>query len=110
MKFVILLIIVLAVLVWFQRLKKNLVERARQATQAAEQYRRNAEAAAAANSSGATGQASVGGASPQVETMVACAHCGLHFPASEAVTDHSGAIFCSEEHRRLQVAERTRAP
>ncbi len=109
MKFVILVIIVLAVLVWFQRLKKNLVEKARQATQAAEQYRRNAEATA--NSSGAAaGPASVGGASPQVETMVACVHCGLHFPASEAVTDHAGAIFCSEEHRRLQVAEATRAP
>lgn len=34
------------------------------------------------------------------ELMVQCAHCGVHFPASEAVrqTDMS---FCSEEHRRL---------
>jgi len=33
--------------------------------------------------------------------MVACAHCGIHFPASEALADASGAVFCSAEHRRL---------
>ena len=32
------------------------------------------------------------------ESMVACAHCGLHVPASEAVGD--GPYFCSNEHRR----------
>ena len=35
------------------------------------------------------------------ETMLTCAHCGVHFPASEAAVDASGAVFCGEEHRRL---------
>lgn len=34
------------------------------------------------------------------ELMVQCAHCGVHFPASEAVRQ-TGMAFCSEEHRRL---------
>jgi uncharacterized protein len=32
-------------------------------------------------------------------TMVACAHCGLHLPAGEAVTDAAGRAFCSDAHR-----------
>jgi uncharacterized protein len=36
-----------------------------------------------------------------VETMVQCAHCGIHFPSSEAVVHASGAHYCCEEHRRL---------
>ncbi|MDR3065714.1 MULTISPECIES: PP0621 family protein [Comamonas] len=35
------------------------------------------------------------------QTMVACAHCGLHLPQADAVTDTSGQSFCSAEHRRL---------
>lgn len=36
----------------------------------------------------------------QVESMTRCAHCGLHFPASEAV--HSdGLDYCSPAHVRL---------
>jgi len=90
MKFLIWLVIVLAVIVWFQRLKKNI----------------NDKHGAAPDSSGgsAAGSArpsSVTGVSPPVEEMVACAHCGLHFPASEAVTDYAGTVYCSEEHRRL---------
>lgn len=38
-----------------------------------------------------------------VEKMVQCAHCGVHLPVSEAVSDAAGARFCSEEHR-LQYA------
>jgi len=34
------------------------------------------------------------------ELMVQCAHCGVHFPASEALVQ-AGLSFCSEEHRRL---------
>jgi len=41
-----------------------------------------------------------------VESMVSCAHCGLHFPSSEAVVDASGAVFCGEEHRRLHASSR----
>lgn len=33
------------------------------------------------------------------ETMVQCARCGIHLPASEALIETSGAVFCSEEHR-----------
>lgn len=35
------------------------------------------------------------------ETMVQCAHCGIHLPASEALLNAAGAAFCSEEHRML---------
>lgn len=34
------------------------------------------------------------------ELMVQCAQCGVHFPASESVSQ-AGMLFCSEEHRRL---------
>ena len=35
-----------------------------------------------------------------VESMVVCAHCGVHLPESDSV--HAGdRYFCSEEHRRL---------
>jgi uncharacterized protein len=37
------------------------------------------------------------------ETMIQCAHCGLHVPVSESVTNSAGVVFCSEEHRRLGV-------
>lgn len=37
------------------------------------------------------------------ELMVQCVHCGVHFPASEAVSQ-AGMSFCSEEHRRLHSA------
>ena len=32
------------------------------------------------------------------EQMVACAHCGVHLPATEAVRDSSGREFCSGAH------------
>lgn len=38
------------------------------------------------------------------EAMCRCAHCGIHFPASEALPAPSGAVFCCEEHRRRHVA------
>ena len=34
------------------------------------------------------------------EAMVACAHCGLHLPAADAVLDGSH-IYCSPAHRAL---------
>ena len=39
------------------------------------------------------------GRSPQGEPMRQCAHCGAHFPESEAVHSPSGRVFCSEQHR-----------
>lgn len=38
------------------------------------------------------------------ETMLSCAHCGTHFPASEAVLGTSNQAFCSDEHRRQHLA------
>lgn len=34
------------------------------------------------------------------QAMLACAHCGLHLPAGDAVLDGS-RIYCSEAHRAL---------
>ncbi|MFZ2296663.1 PP0621 family protein [Aquabacterium sp.] len=36
---------------------------------------------------------------PQVEDMVACAHCGVHLPASEAFRDAVNRPYCSDVHR-----------
>lgn len=33
-----------------------------------------------------------------VQEMVACAHCGLQFPRSEAVADAQGRLHCSRAH------------
>jgi len=35
-----------------------------------------------------------------VEPMVACAHCGINVPRSEAL-EAAGRFFCSDQHRRL---------
>lgn len=56
---------------------------------------------AAARQSGAQGRAA--GARPQpksVESMVRCAHCGIHLPRSEALL-HNGQTWCNAEHARL---------
>ncbi|HEU4373147.1 MAG TPA: PP0621 family protein [Telluria sp.] len=37
---------------------------------------------------------------PEAETMTRCAHCGLYFPASEAVRA-DGLDYCSPAHVRL---------
>lgn len=40
---------------------------------------------------------------PQVTRMVACAHCGLHLPESDAISTRSasGTVYhCSPEHAR----------
>lgn len=37
-------------------------------------------------------------APPPVEGMVACAHCGVHLPASAALLAH-GKTYCSVSHR-----------
>jgi uncharacterized protein len=33
------------------------------------------------------------------QTMLPCAHCGLHIPDSEAVTGKQG-LYCSDAHRQ----------
>lgn len=41
------------------------------------------------------------------EVMVSCTHCGVHFPASEAVCDEQlGMVFCSIEHRQQHLGTR----
>lgn len=40
-------------------------------------------------------------ASAGVVDMVACAHCGLHLPASDAVRSAS-AVYCSSAHRQAR--------
>jgi uncharacterized protein len=35
---------------------------------------------------------------PPLEGMVACAHCGVHLPTSEALLAH-GRSYCSAAHR-----------
>ena len=34
-----------------------------------------------------------------VQPMVACQHCGVHLPKSDALMDAGGRPFCSEAHR-----------
>ena len=36
---------------------------------------------------------------PAVAEMVACQHCRVHLPRSEAVADPQGRVFCSPAHR-----------
>lgn len=85
MKYLIWLVIVLAVVVWLQRAKKSMT--------------------AGAGSAPEAGRSPFGARKhkhkEQAETMVQCAHCGIHFPASESVAGPSGILFCSEEHLRL---------
>ncbi len=40
------------------------------------------------------------GAGP-TDTMVACAHCGVHLPTSESVRNSRGDTFCGTAHRDL---------
>ena len=35
------------------------------------------------------------------EAMLACAHCGVHLPASEAVLGRSARPYCDAAHRAL---------
>lgn len=34
------------------------------------------------------------------DEMVRCAHCGLHFPAADAIPGSTGRIYCSAAHRK----------
>ena len=47
---------------------------------------------------GGTAGRTPGGPAPVV--VVACAHCGLHLPAADALADGS-QLYCSDAHRRL---------
>lgn len=119
MKLLIWLVVVLAVVVWVQRAKKNLVQRARDA----------AAAAAAAARGGENAPDGQRGPAPDrrmaaIERMVQCAQCGIHFPASEAVYGGTGnnsgdadnhvaaaaMVFCCTEHRTLHASQSGTGP
>jgi len=77
-KFLLLLVIALIVVVWLMQGKK---------------------------ASKPTGASTAASTTPtdSGERMIQCAHCGVHVPASESVSNAGGVVFCSEEHRRLGV-------
>lgn len=33
------------------------------------------------------------------QTMLACAHCGVHLPQADAVQGADGRVYCSDAHR-----------
>ena len=37
--------------------------------------------------------------------MVACAHCGLHVPRQEALPGPGGAVFCTDAHRQASARD-----
>lgn len=63
-----------------------------------------ADNSAAATARKKTGSKSVSGADTAPETMVRCAHCGIHMPRSEAVLS-AGDTWCSTEHAKLGVRQ-----
>ena len=88
MKFVVLLLVLVGVLWWmFGRRGKPPAKPPSTRTSA------SPDAAAPAKNSAQKGAA----AQPQV--MVACAHCGVHLPKSDAAWDAQGRSFCSAAHR-----------
>ncbi|MBP0598474.1 hypothetical protein J8I26_10185 [Herbaspirillum sp. LeCh32-8] len=93
MKYLIWLVVLLAVVVWFQRAKKSMLA----GSDAGRDPARDAAEAGMPKSKTSRFRRSAEGST---ETMVQCAHCGIHFPVSEAVVHASGAHYCSEEHRR----------
>ncbi|MBI2733473.1 MAG: hypothetical protein HYX44_09305 [Aquabacterium sp.] len=48
----------------------------------------------------AGGKPSAKADTPKAETMVQCAHCGVHLPEGEASTDEMGLRYCSASHRQ----------
>lgn len=50
------------------------------------------------------GGKSVAGSTANAESMVRCAHCGIHMPRSEAVLS-GGDTWCSAEHAKLGVRQ-----
>ena len=71
---------------------------------AAERAAAAAEAAEAARLRGQSPQAQARArAVADAETMLSCAHCGVYFPASEAVR-RDGRDYCSEAHAHATAA------
>jgi uncharacterized protein len=81
MRLLIWLIIGLAVVVWLKRAFARVAHQVSDGTEAGAPRQRRGDS--------------------QIEAMVQCAHCGVHFPASEAVSGAGGAVYCSAEHRQI---------
>lgn len=97
-------LIVLFVIWLLARLAKRwLLGKAQQMQQTlAEQMRAQMQAQQpSASSSTDAGGGAAGTSDGAVERMVACAHCGLHIPQSEAV-QQAGQLYCSQEHAQAQ--------
>jgi uncharacterized protein len=92
MKYLIWLVVALAVVVWLKRLKKTIIKGQQQ--QAPTQSHSHAQG----------GSKQERTKEVEGERMVQCAHCGIHFPSSEAVSNASGTLFCSTEHRSLSAS------
>ncbi|WGJ90116.1 PP0621 family protein [Achromobacter mucicolens] len=60
---------------------------------------------AAQRQAGPKKKAQADAAPPVLESMVRCAHCGIHLPRSEALLQN-GQTWCSADHARLGPAKR----
>ncbi|KXJ65611.1 hypothetical protein AXY46_14575 [Achromobacter xylosoxidans] len=60
---------------------------------------------AAQRQAGPKKKAQADAAPPALESMVRCAHCGIHLPRSEALLQN-GQTWCSADHARLGPARR----
>ncbi len=86
------LVVAVVVFLWFNHAKK---QRKRQKDRGA-----STPSDAAAGSGPAPGSVPTP-AVPVIEHIVACHHCGLHVPVSDAIETRAGKRFCSEAHRGL---------
>lgn len=83
MKFLVLLLVIIAVAWWLQRDKP----------------RADRPGSPPPSPGPGQGQGSEPGAGHTPAVMVACAHCGLHLPRTEALPGPDGQVFCSDLHR-----------
>jgi uncharacterized protein len=92
MKFVVLLLVLVGVFWWmFGRRGKPPAKPPTRPPEAPTSASRDPSSPSASSAQDGTG------IQPQI--MVACAHCGLHLPRSDAVLDAQGRGFCGAAHR-----------
>ena len=93
MKFVVLLLVLVGVFWWmFGRRGKPPAKPPTRPPEAPTSASRNPSSSPSASSA-------QNGTGTQPQIMVACAHCGLHLPRSDAVLDAQGRGFCGAAHR-----------
>jgi uncharacterized protein len=92
MKFVVLLLVLVGVFWWmFGRRGKPPAKPPTRPPEAPTSASRGPSSPSASSAQSGTGT--------QPQIMVACAHCGLHLPRSDAVLDTQGRGFCGAAHR-----------